>query len=413
MLKIRVNTLMLWIFVVFFFSYQFVLRLTPGVLIDEIMYKYNINASTFGLISAFYYVGYAGMQIPIGALLDKYGVRYVVATGAIICSLGNILMLVSDYWVIALVGRLLIGIGSAAGALGAIQAVRLNFSRKHMSKMIGFTVTISLLGAIYGKSINRFLYNYWGVEDSIIYLSIPGIIIALGILLFTRDSKYEKDLDSAKHSVWLSLKEVFSNKQILWIAAAGALMVGPLGAFADIFGEPYFVHVYGFTPQKAGYLSASAIYFGFCIGAPLLAAIAERFNNYYNINIVCGFVMTIAFHLVLEKLVVGYNLMFICMFIVGIMCAYQVIVISTAIDLVPVSLNGITIAVINMFNMTAGMLFNTGIGSLLDYYWTGDFVDGKMAYSDVAYTDALYILPVTCMFGAILFFVLKPSEEKD
>ncbi len=410
--KLKISAWMLWIFTVFFFAYQFVLRLTPGVLIDEIMVKYDIGASTFGLIISFYYIGYAGMQIPIGMLLDRFGVRYVVSISSLICVLGNLPLLFYDQWITELLGRFFIGIGSAAGALGAIHAVRMYFPHKHMSKMIGISVTFSLFGAIYGKSINRFLVENFGMEQSIIFLSIPGVIIALAMLLFFKVESQQHSPSVKYYPVWTSLKIIFKNSQIIWLSIAGSLMVGPLESFADIFGEPYLVTVYNFTPSDAGYLTASAIYFGFCVGAPLLAVIADRFNYHYIINIVCGIIMTIAFHLMLEKLIDGYKLMFICAFIIGVMSAYQVIVISLVADLVPPNLNGTAIAVVNMFNMVAGMGFNTAIGSLLDHYWTGEIIGGKRIYSDIAYGDALYILPVTLMFGAIIFFVLKPSDSE-
>ena len=123
--------------------------------------------------------------------------------------------------------------------------------------------------------------------------------------------------------------------------------------------------------------------------------------------------MTLAFHLMLERMINGYILMFICAFIIGIMSAYQVIIISAVADLVPPNLSGISIAVVNMFNMSAGMAFNAAIGGLLDYYWTGELVNGKAIYSDVAYSDALYILPVTLMFGTIILFIIKPSKNKE
>ena len=411
--RVDINKLLLWFLAVLFFSYQFILRLSPGVLIDEMMIKYHINASTFGLITAFYYIGYAGMQIPVGALLDRFGVRYVVASGAMICVLGNICLLLSDYWLAALIGRFIIGMGSTAGVLGAIQAVRVNFSRQYMSKMIGATVALSIFGAIYGKSINRYLFDNMGMDESILYLSLPGVLIAFCILLFPKDSKSTLVAANKNISMLGSLKEVLKIKQVIWLAFAGALMVGPLEAFADIFGESYFIAMYDFTPEESGYLSASAIYFGICVGAPILAIIADKYNCHYLINIICGLVMVGAFHIILEELITGYSLMFICTFIIGVMSAYQVIVISMVLDLVPISLNGITVAIVNMFNMAAGMVYNIVIGGLLDYYWTGGIADGKRVYSEVAYTDALYILPVTLMFGVILFFVLRPSEAKQ
>lgn len=409
--KTKISSIGIWVFTVLFFAYQFILRLSPGVFIDEIMLKQNVGAATFGLIASAYYIGYAGMQIPVGICLNKFGIRRVVSISALVCSLGNLPLLINDHWVFDLVGRFVIGIGSTAGVLGAVHAVRLYFPSKHISKMIGVTVTLGLLGAIYGKSINRFLLEEFGFEESIIYLAIPGVIISLLVMFcFKEDAKNCNDIKQS--GITLSgLKEIIKDGKIIWLSIAGGLMVGPLESFADVFGEPYLVTVYGFNARDAGYLTASAIYFGFCVGAPLLAAIADKFKCHYTINIICGFAMAIIFHLILEKMINGYLLMFVSAFIIGVMSSYQVILMSTVAGMVPVNLGGLAIAVVNMFNMSAGMLFNAFIGGLLDYYWTGEMVDGKRIYSEIAYGDALYILPVTLMFGAIIFFILRPDRE--
>ena len=399
----------LWISAVVFFAYQFILRLTPGVLIDEIMIKYQISASTFGLIIAFYYVGYAGMQIPIGIMLNKLGVRYTVALSAIACVVGNVPLIVSDHWMSALIGRFIIGMGSVAGVLGSVQAARLNFSQKNLSKAIGLTVTLGLIGAIYGKSINRYLLNSYGMNETIIYLMIPGIIVATVILIFTKNCQ-DKAEATENYSLRSLLKKVLENPQIIFLSIAGALLVGPLSAFADVFGESFFTTVYDFTPASAGYLSASTIYIGMCIGSPLLAVIADRFKCHYSINIACGVLMAGAFYLILEKLIDGYMQMFIVTFITGIMCAYQVIVITMVSELVPPHLNGFAVSVVNMFNMLAGTFYNMLIGHLLDSYWTGEMSRGKRVYSAAAYSDALYILPIALMLGAIIFFAIKPRK---
>lgn len=413
MKKFEAQFLGLWLLTVLFFAYQFVLRLSPGVLIDEIMLREHIGVATFGLITSFYYIGYAGMQIPVGILLDKYGVRYVVAISSLLCVLGNLPLLFSDHWGVSLAGRFLIGMGSTAGVLGSIHAVRMHFPHRHLSKMIGLTVTLGLMGAIYGKSINRYLFTHMGLEKATIYLVIPGIIIALAMLFFFKEVDKKQFSVNQYHSSWAALKTIFKNGKIIWLSIAGGLMVGPLESFADVFGEPYLVTVYNFTPSDAGYLTASAIYLGFCVGAPMLATIADKFKCHYIINITCGIIMTLAFHMLLENLVKGYSFTFIWAVVIGLASSYQVILLSTVADLVPANLSSTAIAVVNMFNMSAGMAFNAAIGGLLEYYWTGEMLNGKRVYSDVAYADALYILPVTLMFGTIILFVLRSGNSQE
>ncbi len=398
----------LWVIAVLFFAYQFILRLSPGVLINELMIKYQISASTFGFLISVYYASYALMQIPIGILIDRFGVRNMVAISSLICVLGNLLLIISDQWELAVIARIILGIGSSSGVLAAISAARISFSSTHLSKTIGITVMIGLLGAIYGKSINRLFMNFFGLEKSILYLSIPGILIAMAMLIFVKKDERRSD-ELKSYSIKSSIKELIKGKVIL-LSIAGALLVGPLGAFADVFGELYLVSVYHLTPSNAGYLTTSAIYIGLCVGAPLLAAIADRFKCHFIINIICGCVMAFVFYFLLNKMIPNYTSMLFSMFIVGVMSAYQVVVISQVSGKVAVNATAITVAFVNMCNMIATTLYNLVIGRLLDHYWTGEILHSKRVYSDIAYTDALYILPVTLMLGVIIFFIIMPRR---
>ncbi|NDD67503.1 MFS transporter, partial [bacterium] len=87
--KNRYLPFFMWLLPLMFFAYQFVLRLWPSLLMSQIMQQFAIDATAFGVLVSVYYYGYAGMQIPIAILLDKYGPRYVIAACALLCGIGT------------------------------------------------------------------------------------------------------------------------------------------------------------------------------------------------------------------------------------------------------------------------------------------------------------------------------------
>ena len=119
MSSLRVKSLpwVMWALPLTFFAYQFILRLWPSLLMTQIMQQFSIDATAFGFLSAMYYFGYAGMQIPIALLLERFGVRWVVSGCALLCGFAVFLFTFTEHWLLALTGRFLIGMGSAAGFL--------------------------------------------------------------------------------------------------------------------------------------------------------------------------------------------------------------------------------------------------------------------------------------------------------
>ncbi len=119
----RILPYAMWVFPLAFFTYQFILRLWPSLMMQQIMQQFQIDATGFGLLASIYYYGYAGMQLPIAVLLDRYGARYVVCLCAITCGLATLLFTYTTNWHLALLSRFLVGAGSAAGFLATSKVI--------------------------------------------------------------------------------------------------------------------------------------------------------------------------------------------------------------------------------------------------------------------------------------------------
>ena len=65
-----------------FFFYAWILRVAPSVMVEELMRDFSVGAAVLGHLSAAYFYGYAGMQIPVGILLDRFGPRRLMTVAA-------------------------------------------------------------------------------------------------------------------------------------------------------------------------------------------------------------------------------------------------------------------------------------------------------------------------------------------
>src|SRR5262245_28998450 len=101
--------LLAWFSAAAFFFYAWVLRVAPSVMVEELMRDFAVGAGVLGHLSAAYFYGYAGMQIPVGVLLDRFGPRRLVTAAAIVCGSGCVLFASSDTLATATAGRFLIG----------------------------------------------------------------------------------------------------------------------------------------------------------------------------------------------------------------------------------------------------------------------------------------------------------------
>lgn len=401
----------MWFFPVTFFAFQFILRLWPGLMMQDIMVQFSVDAAGIGLLAAFYYYGYAGMQIPVALLLDKYGPRNIIFAFATLCGLGGLLFIYTSNFYLALLSRFLIGAGSAVGFLGVSKVISQWFSGTQYSQMVGFSFSVGLCGAIYGgRPVSKWIQTYNGCSVGFV-LALLSISIGLFAYLVLRTPKSCKEPQSSEFKV-SDLSALFSSK-ILWVlAVANLLMVGALEGFADVWGVPYLTTAYGFSKSDAALLT-SFIYMGMIYGAPVIAYLSKLLGNYSAIGL-CGCGLALVFTVLLSSAITNWWLLSILFFLTGMMCCYQVSIFAAGSTLVPPKHLGITVAFLNCVNMFGGSFFHTIIGKIMDHYWDGSLsAQGLKQYNLESFQHALTTIPLCALIGTGLIYLIHKALKRQ
>ncbi|MBN9288899.1 MAG: MFS transporter [Gammaproteobacteria bacterium 39-13] len=396
---------LMWSLASFFYAYQYILRVLPNIMMTDILEKFQIDASLFGQYSGLYYIGYAGMHIPVGILLDKYGPKWVLPLCMILTVIGLLPLLYADHWIYPGIGRLLIGMGSSAAILGVFKIIRMSFPEDKFTFILGCSVTIGLLGAIYGGQPVNYLMHTFGSEKVLQIIILMGVVLSIATF-------FAIPAQATVHSQqgWFaSVKEVLTNYKILMICLFAGFMVGPLEGFADVWGKEYLKSVYKLDENVASSLP-SLIFLGMCFGSPILSWITAKTKAYFGFIILSGVVMGISFILLLtgQLPVSVLTAMFI---VVGVFSAYQILAIYKASTYGGENLVGLTTACANMIIMTFGYVFHSLIGKIMTHFWDGTMNMDVPVYGPHAYTFALMVIPVGLLMGALGFVWLATSKK--
>ena len=400
--------IILWIASTLFFAFQFILRMLPALLIDPIMKKYNINAADFGNLTSAYYLGYAGMQIPFGILMDRFNLRYISFIAILTAIVGNLIFAVTDNWYLAILGRFLVGAGSGIGFLGVAKIIKVCFEEKYHKFMIGLSFTFGLTGAVFGNKPMVEILNNYKALSVLIALSFVGLVIG-GIILLIKG-----DRNNISEAQEFAFKKIL-NANILIIGIAGGLMVGSLEGFADLWSLKYFSQIYGFTKEQTS--SANSFFFlGMCVGGPILAYFSEYFKSDIFVITICSLLVAFIFAILFSYTSNwSLNLLSILMFVLGILACYQVLVFSLASSLVDKSVTGMAIAVTNCLNMSFGIFFHKIISLLIQYNYNGtiDHITGEAKYDYTTFVIALSTIPICALLGQIGFLYVSYKLNKQ
>ncbi len=385
-----------WIIASIFYAYQYILRVMPNIMLQDIMQQFDISAATFGQFSGVYYLGYSLLHLPVGIMLDRFGPRKVMSGCILLCVVGLLPLLFATHWAYPIAGRFLLGVGSSAAILGCFKIIRMTFSEARFPRMLSLSVTIGLIGAIYGGGPVSYMRDSFGYLSVVQLFAVAGVVLAAITYWMIPNVETEE-----RASVISDIKEVLSNKRVVLSCLFAGLMIGPLEGFADVWGTAFLKQVYGFEGALAASLP-SFIYVGMCFGSPVLNLIAERAGSYLATVIGSGLAMAVGFSLMLCT-GLSPSFLSISYVIVGVCCAYQILAIYKASTYVREGVAGLTTAVANMIIMTFGYLFHAIIGKVVDVMG-GPEVPDALSYG-------VAVIPVALLVGTAGFIYLFALEK--
>lgn len=397
---------LIWLLASLFYAYQYILRVIPNIIAPELITKFNISITDVGQFGGIYYIGYTLAHIPIGLFLDRFGPKIVLPACIVLTFTGTLPLICFDAWHYSIIGRIIVGVGSSASAIGLFKVASMYFSQEKSARMASLSIIIGLLGAIYGGLPLDFLLNKFGWSYVIYTFSAFGCLLALLLFFITPSSNAQGEKVSIK-----DLKTVLFNKHILLISFFGGLMVGPLEGFADGWIKAFLCEVYTMTEDLASSLS-SVIFIGMGAGSFFLAYLLEKYQDkHYEIIIACSIAMVASFLLLFAQ-IGGVYIVLPALFVIGFASGYQVITIYKAISYVGNNLVGLATAVSNMVVMIFGYFFHTGIAKMIDLYWDKTVIQGNPIYGAELLIKATSIIPVCLLIATFGFLWLKKQDKQ-
>lgn len=121
-------------------------RVSNAIIAPSLYRDLGLNAETLGILGGSFFYSFALLQIPLGPLLDRIGPRIVVACFSFIGAFGAFLFAFGQSFTMALVGRILNGVGMACVLMGALKVFTLKFPKNKFTTLMGIIISVGTLG---------------------------------------------------------------------------------------------------------------------------------------------------------------------------------------------------------------------------------------------------------------------------
>jgi MFS family permease len=110
--------------------------------------RFNASAAALSAFTVVQLLVYAGLQVPVGLLVDRYGSRLMIAGGAVLMCLGQTQLAFAASVPEGLVGRLLVGAGDAMTFVSVMRLLPTWFRPLRIPLLTQLTGILGMLGQI-------------------------------------------------------------------------------------------------------------------------------------------------------------------------------------------------------------------------------------------------------------------------
>lgn len=401
----RLLPLLAWATGATFFFYAWVLRVAPSVMVEELMRDFAVGAGVLGHLSAAYFYGYAGMQIPVGLLLDRFGPRRLIAASALVCAGGCVLFATGSSLAMVTAGRFLIGASAAFSLVGSMAIAGQWFPVHRFAIFSGLAMAMGMAGGVFGQAPLRFAIEASDWRTTMLLLAAGGVILSAAAWATVRD----RWRGTGGIAIALSgLGTVVRHRQTQLIALTGLGTSAPLLAFAGLWGVPFLETAYGMSRASAAGLT-SVFFVGWGIGAPLFGWLSDRIGRRRRPLLIALALKTVALAALIYISGLPLVALIALSFLVGFFGSAQILCFALVKENHNSALSGTAIGFLNGIVTGAGALFQPLVGILLDLAWTGEIASGARVYHAEAYRLAFGSLIACCIGGLLCLLAVRET----
>ncbi len=358
-------------------------RVAPAMVAPELTKSFAIKGAALGALASAYFYPYALMQLPSGLLSDSLGPKKTVTIFTLIAALGAILFGLSPTFSAAILGRTMIGLGTAALFIPTLKILANWFEKERFAMVTGFLMAIGGIGWLSAATPLVFLTLWVGWRTSFIIMGCFSLVLAVLTYLIVKDrpsrilspKNSQSEVSSLSFSgrkrlsLSMGVKIVLSDKKFwplaIWFFCTGGILFG----FGGLWAGPYLAQVYNLNITQTGNI-LMMIAVGMIVGSPLLGYLSEKVFRGRKPVLLMSSSVIIGIWVLLVFCTDGLSIpgLYVLFILFGIFASgIKAIGFTVAKELFPVQIAGTSTGIANIFPFAGAALFQPLIGLVLDH----------------------------------------------
>lgn len=388
------------------FAYAFLQRVAPSAMVSDLMQSFQVGAAVLGNLSAIYFYAYVVLQMPIGALVDRWGPRRIITSFLLLGAVGSAVFGLATTIEQAYLGRLLVGIGASCGLIAPLALAAKWFPPHRFAFLSGTAMLFGVAGGFIGQGPFAGLITTFGWRPAIMGAAAFAALLALITWLVVRDAPAGTTEKPTGPPVKLlaGMGQVLRSGEAWALGFVATASTGPMLAFGALWGVPYMAERFDLSRTDAAFYT-SLMLVGWAAGAPFGGWFSDAVGRRKPPLVISTSLSTVLVLLVFYGPDLSLLPTTALLILIGFMGAWMASTYAYARETVSPQIHGAVTGFVNMMTVASGALLQPVVGLLLDWQWDGAVQDGVRVYSRAMYETAFLSIAAYCALGvvAILF----------
>lgn len=241
--------------------------------------KFEVAATSLSTLAVAQLVVYAIMQVPVGILLDRFGSKAMLVFGTAVMTGGQFLVAISTELGLAVVGRMLVGLGDAFVFISVIRLVNGWFVGPRATRVQQLVTNTGQLGQAVSAIPFAAMLGAYGWNTSFTVLAAASFAVVFISAVFIVNDREPRSAEHKSPSLKIVFGQLIENVKHPGVRMAFwthfVLQSAP-SVFSLLWGFPFLVGGQGIEPHIASLLLSSFVIIGFAVG-PLISLFCARF----------------------------------------------------------------------------------------------------------------------------------------
>jgi predicted MFS family arabinose efflux permease len=250
------------------------LRTIPALSLDLMAADFATPPQTLASLTSIYHFAFAASQIPVGAAMDRFGIRPVALSllaGTVVGAAASALATGPEAF---LVGQLLLGIATSGALMCPMTLAAKQMSAARFGLWSGVILSVGNIGMLLSSSPLAFVIEQYGWRAGFWVSAVFGLLVAVAVFALVPKTDPAHTDDSLPLSQMAEVMRLGLSRPMRGLIALALVSLATSLVLRGLWGGPWLMDVKGLGRIEAGH--TLGLFTLALIVGPLLAGIFDR-----------------------------------------------------------------------------------------------------------------------------------------